>query len=78
MAAENTPIGEFRRFAIGSIRGNRIRGHDENAPDHGNSAIAVGVDNAPPASLTTIRPRRPIDPKYFEDGERHSTIGNYP
>jgi hypothetical protein len=32
MAAENASIGGFRRFAIGSIRGNRIRGHDENAP----------------------------------------------
>ena len=41
MAAENASIGGFRRFAIGSIRGNRIRGHEENeARLAGNSASA--------------------------------------
>ncbi len=40
MAAENAPNRGFDRFAARFIRGNQIRGHDENAPDHGNSAIA--------------------------------------
>jgi hypothetical protein len=52
---------------------------DEQADTAGiNRSARVGVDNAPPASLTTIRPRHPIILKYFEDGKRHSTIGNYP
>jgi len=40
VAAENAPNRGFDRFAARFIRGNQIRGHDENAPDHGNSAIA--------------------------------------
>jgi hypothetical protein len=35
VAAENAPNRGFRRFAVRFIRGNQIRGHDENAPDMG-------------------------------------------
>jgi hypothetical protein len=31
---------DFRRFAVRFIRRNQIRGHDKNAPDPENSAIA--------------------------------------
>ncbi len=40
VAAENAPKRGFHRFAARFICGNQIRGHDENAPDHGNSVIA--------------------------------------
>ncbi len=42
LGGENAPNRGFGRFAARFIRRNQIRGHDENASDHGNSAIADG------------------------------------
>jgi hypothetical protein len=42
LGGENAPNRGFGRFAARFIRRNQIRGHDENAPDHGDSAIADG------------------------------------
>jgi len=40
VAAENAPKRGFGRLAAHFIRRNQIRGHDKNAPDPENSAIA--------------------------------------
>jgi hypothetical protein len=39
VAAENALNSGFGRSAASFIRSDQIRGHDENAPEHGNSAI---------------------------------------
>ena len=44
----DAPAGGFCRFLIGFIRGNQIRGHDENGTAHGSPAVAYQQEHTVP------------------------------